>query len=322
MFFSSKGDSATSDELAHIPAGYSYLSQKDYRLNPEHPPLIKDLAAIPLLFLNLNFPTDVKAWRDDINGQWDMGRIFLYESGNNPDQILLWARIPMMLLAIVFGWLLFWWVRRIYGDKVGLLVLFFFTTSPTFIAHSRYVTTDLAAAFGFFIGLVTLIRFLELQSLKRLIIAGLALGIALLLKFSLALLGPLYIMIATLWAFLSHLDHTRSFEGMGNRVMHFLRAVIQMMVKLSAIFVIALLLIMVVYQFHVWNYPVERQVSDTEFILSSFGIRAAADLAIWMADKPVLRPLAQYLLGLEMVVQRAAGGNTTYFLGNVSATGW
>ena len=45
-----RDDSLTMDELAHLPAGYSYLTQKDMRLNPEHPPLIKDLAAFPLLF--------------------------------------------------------------------------------------------------------------------------------------------------------------------------------------------------------------------------------------------------------------------------------
>jgi hypothetical protein len=77
MFFSSWNDATTFDEVAHIPAGYSYLTQGDYRLNPEHPPLIKDLAAIPLLFLKLNFPTNIKAWTEDVNGQWDIGRIFL-----------------------------------------------------------------------------------------------------------------------------------------------------------------------------------------------------------------------------------------------------
>src|SRR3989344_4948617 len=50
-FFSMKQDALTFDELAHIPAGYSYLTQQDYRLNPEHPPLAKDLAALPLFFL-------------------------------------------------------------------------------------------------------------------------------------------------------------------------------------------------------------------------------------------------------------------------------
>ena len=84
MFFllisSSWNDSLTMDELAHTPAGYSYLSQRDYRINPEHPPLIKDLAALPLLFLNLNFPSQSQAWQKDVNGQWDLGRIFMYES--------------------------------------------------------------------------------------------------------------------------------------------------------------------------------------------------------------------------------------------------
>ena len=32
--FSIKDDSLTMDELAHLPAGYSYLTQKDMRLNP------------------------------------------------------------------------------------------------------------------------------------------------------------------------------------------------------------------------------------------------------------------------------------------------
>ena len=37
--------SATFDEAAHLPAGYTYLTLRDYRLNPEHPPLVKTLAA-------------------------------------------------------------------------------------------------------------------------------------------------------------------------------------------------------------------------------------------------------------------------------------
>ena len=40
------GDAAIMDEVAHIPSGYSYIRYHDYRLNPEHPPLLKDLAGI------------------------------------------------------------------------------------------------------------------------------------------------------------------------------------------------------------------------------------------------------------------------------------
>jgi hypothetical protein len=41
-----------------------------------------------------------------------------------------------------------------------------------------------------------------------------------------------------------------------------------------------------------------------------------------MADKPILRAFGQYFLGLLMVFQRAAGGHTTYFLGEIGAAGW
>ncbi len=204
MFFSAWNDSATMDELAHIPSGYSYLTQRDYRLNPEHPPLIKDLAALPLLYLDLNFPTDAKAWKNDINGQWEMGSIFLYQSGNNADQILHFSRFPIMLLALLFGWLLFKWVRGLYGDKVGLLTLFFYSFSPTFLAHSRYVTTDLGAAFGFFIGIAAFVNFLSRQNRRNLLIAGVSFGLAQLLKFSLFLLAPLYVIFGILWVVLEN----------------------------------------------------------------------------------------------------------------------
>ncbi|MGO8838991.1 MAG: ArnT family glycosyltransferase [Limisphaerales bacterium] len=46
----SRQASPTYDEVAFLPAGYTYLHWDDYRLNPEHPPLAKQLAALPLLW--------------------------------------------------------------------------------------------------------------------------------------------------------------------------------------------------------------------------------------------------------------------------------
>src|ERR1700688_2458811 len=41
--------SAAYDETTHLTSGYTYWKWDDYRLNPEHPPLVKKLAALPLL---------------------------------------------------------------------------------------------------------------------------------------------------------------------------------------------------------------------------------------------------------------------------------
>ncbi len=308
MFFSSWNDAATFDEVAHIPAGYSYLTQKEYRLNPEHPPLIKDLAAFPLLYLNLNFPTNVKAWTTTVNGQWDMGRIFLYESGNDPDKILHFSHFPIMLLALLFGWLLFRWVRKFYGDKVALLTLFFYSFSPTFIAHSRYVTTDLAAAFGFFIGIAAFLSFLRKQNAKSIIFTGLIFGLAQLLKFSLFILAPLYVIFGILWIILENY-HT-CLPARQEPKKKIINESLKMLWKIILICLIGLLFIIAVYQFHIWNYPPAKQAQDTANILSTFPVKPLIAVNVWMADKPIIRAFGQYFLGFLMVLQRAGGGNT------------
>ncbi|PJE64895.1 MAG: hypothetical protein COU90_00035 [Candidatus Ryanbacteria bacterium CG10_big_fil_rev_8_21_14_0_10_43_42] len=319
MFASAWNDSAITDELAHIPAGYSYLTEKDMRLNPEHPPLIKDLAALPLVFLGLSFPTDHPAWTTALNGQWDMGRIFLYESGNDADQIIFWARIPMMLLAVLFGWILYAWTRRRFGSRVALLSLFLLAFSPTFLAHSRYVTTDLAAAFGFLIGIMAFIDILERPTRKRIVIAGIALGVAQLLKFSVVLLLPVYAIVTLLWI-LSHAYEENISPK--ERLRHIIRHTFRLLGKFAIVGGIALFIIALVYEWHIWNYPPDRQLADAQEFLSSFGRRSLVNIDFWLIEHRLTRGIGQYILGVLMVVQRAAGGNTTYFLGEVTNTGW
>jgi hypothetical protein len=82
------------------------------------------------------------------------------------------------------------------------------------------------------------------------------------------------------------------------------------------------LVIWPVYALHTMNYPPEKQRSDTESNLASYGNRLFADSVVWASDKPVIRPLAQYATGILMVNQRSMGGNTTFFLGEVRNYAW
>lgn len=298
-------DSATMDEVAHLPSGYSYLTQKDMRLNPEHPPLIKDLAAIPLLFIkDINFPSEIKDWKEDINGQWGFGFNFLYKAGNPADQMIFWGRIPMILILMLLGFYIFKWTRELYGNRTSLLALFLFSFSPTFLTHGRLVTTDVGAAAGIFIATYYFIKALKSPNKKNIILAGVSFGIAELFKFSAILLIPFFIFLTLIWWFFKS------------------KKLIQTLRTLILTMVVGFLLIWPVYQYHVWNYPAEKQRSDTEFHLSSFGSRPMANMVIWMSDKPILRPYAQYSLGVLMVLQRASGGHTTYFMGELSNLGW
>ena len=88
----------TGDELAHLGAGYSYLHTGDFRLNHAHPPLLKELAAVPVMLLGGTFDPknpDFLAAREDRFGQ----HIF-FESGMDVDTMLFLSRIPTLLLAL------------------------------------------------------------------------------------------------------------------------------------------------------------------------------------------------------------------------------
>jgi len=189
--FSIKEDSLTMDEVAHLPSGYSYLIKKDMRLNPEHPPLIKDLAAIPLLFIkNIRFPVDIRDWQEDINGQWGFGYYFLYNAENPADQMIFWGRIPMILVLLLLGFYLFKWTREFLGNEAGILALILFCFSPTFLAHGRLVTTDIGAATGMFIAIYYFLKALRVPTSKNIILAGISFGWAQLCKFSAIILVP------------------------------------------------------------------------------------------------------------------------------------
>lgn len=339
-------DSASMDELAHIPAGYGYAAFGDYRLNPEHPPLLKALGGFSaLLFLHPHFPTDTSSWLTDINGQWTQGARFLYEAGNDPDSLIFWFRVPFMLLALFFGWILYRWTRAFAGSSTALLTLGFFAFSPTFLTHSRYVTTDLGAAFAFFIGIIGYLYFLERPSPRRIVIAGVLFGVAELIKFSLVLLVPIYTFLLVAWV-------------LSRPALHFherIRVFFRMGLQAIALGAIGFLLVWIVYIPFVRNYPEYSikpdgtrwtrqeliaishlpqpqrseaiaqiplsQMRDAEILLSSYRFRPAVDIVMTLLGNPHTRAFGQYLLGVLMVNQRAVGGNTAYFLGEVSATG-
>src|SRR3989344_4218496 len=292
-------DSLIVDEIPHVGAGYSYVKAWDYRLNPDPPPLAKALAAIPLLFFDLNqeaFRT--RFWLTDINGQWDFGRFLIFQSGNNADLITKVVKFPVLLFFVLAAVLMYKWTKKLYGQFAALTALALFSLSPTILAHSRFVTTDVPALFGILLATFFFIKYLESPTKKNTWLAGLAFGIAILTKFSTFLIIPYFLVLALV-------KNKNKLLGT------------------ILIFIIGFaFVIWPVYSVFTLNYPPERQRADTEFILGSFGNRTLADLTAFMADKPIVRGLSEYVLGLLMVGQRAVGGNTTYFLGEVSGAGW
>jgi hypothetical protein len=305
-------DAPIVDEIPHIGAGYSYIATGDARLNPEHPPMAKDFAGISLKVAGIKDEAafNSRFWNQDLNGQWEFGRSLIFNSGNDAIRLVRFAKLPLFIFFIFCAIIIFAWTRKIYGYLAALIATFLFSFSPTVMAHSRFVTTDIPALFGILLATYFFVHYLEKPSMKTMWLAGLVFGIAQLTKFSVFLLVPFFLGLAVIYACINF---------------HKLKIRNSLFVILNTVFIIAIGYIFVVwpvYYLHVQNYPIELQHEQTDTLLSSYGRRSVADTVVYLSGVPVVRGLAHYGLGLLMVTQRAVGGNTTYFLGEVSKDSW
>jgi hypothetical protein len=190
---------ATYDEGAHLPAGYSYLVTGDHRLNPEHPPLVKLLAAAPLLLLrDVSFKADDEAWA--AGRQWELGKRFLYR-WNDADRLLFWARLPMVALGAGLCAAVFLWSRARFGLATAVLAGVLAVLSPDLLAHGRLVTTDVAMALFYFLSVVCCEALLCRATWPRLGLAGLAAAAAAASKFSAPVLAPVLVSLALVAVF-------------------------------------------------------------------------------------------------------------------------
>ena len=196
-------ESVTFDEMAHIGAGVSYLQKLDMRMNEEHPPLAKALAAIPLVvrgvradYSNFSWTFSGSGMFKQYIGEWIWGH-WLITRWNDPIATVFWARQPMLLLTLILGVVLFIYGSRLGDQWGGLLCLCAYATMPVMLAFGPLVLTDIAITLFVVLTFWAFVGMWQSPSRRTILIFGLALGCALLTKFSAGLLFfcfPAYIL--------------------------------------------------------------------------------------------------------------------------------
>ncbi|MFZ2187505.1 MAG: glycosyltransferase family 39 protein [Candidatus Moraniibacteriota bacterium] len=317
----SSQESMVYDERAHIPAAYSYVRFGDMRLNPEHPPLLKDLAGLPLLMMHLSFPLQSDEWRSGTNEQWTIGDMFVNctrpEIGcNDADAILFWARLPITLIAVILGIALFLWTKELGGTLAGLLAVTLYAFDPNIIAHNHYVTTDIGIAAFLFFAFYFFVRFLKHPNFKNVIVAGIFLGLAELAKFSAVLLFPVFGLFVLLYAFTKQ----KAVDDPRSPAVFRWHAIFAYGFKYLSIILVCFVLIWVLYFFNTINMPGEKLITLADHSLSQNNLpaRFAHTLVVTTSQSIFLKPLSEYFLGVAMVFARVTGGNNYYYLGTVS----
>ena len=185
-------ETQTWDEACHIFAGYSYWTRGDFGMNPEHPPLLKLLATIPLLPMNLRVPEHpgIFSKEEDFTTATD----FVY--GNDAGKVLFRARAFAASLTVLLALLVFLAAREMFGNSAGLIALTIFVLEPTMLAHGALITTDVAMSCFLFATVFASYRYVKRPGWSALALTGVLAGLGLAAKHSGILIFPILVLLA------------------------------------------------------------------------------------------------------------------------------
>jgi hypothetical protein len=181
----------TIDEPVYVAGAAISLQQHSLQYNPEHPPLGKLIIGTGLAFAHARFDPAFSG------SQQSVGRHLLYESGNDPWRLMLLARLPMIVLTLLFGLVVFAFARDLVGPVGGSVALALYAFSPDIIAHGSLATLDVPAA-GFLLTSVWLLWRARRRPLRYLPLAAVALGAALATRMSALPAVPVLLLLVVL----------------------------------------------------------------------------------------------------------------------------
>lgn len=198
-------ETPTLDEFAHVAAGHALLEHGATLLYAKSPPLGRGLLALPgrIALVPRVPPVREKpfGW-----GPWQYGHRFMKHNADRYFAIFTASRAVVVVLALLTAWLVFWWTRELYGERAAALCTTLLLLSPTLLAHGHLATLDVASTATIFASVLALRWALGVSdvaqegigSWRRIAIAGVAWGAALLVKFTALLLLPAYVILLLL----------------------------------------------------------------------------------------------------------------------------
>ena len=292
--------SQTWDEGDHIFAGYMSWKRADFGLNPEHPPLVKLLATVPLLTLPLRVP-EIQRRNFKIEAFLD-GNDFV--AWNNPDSLLFRVRMAALPLTMLLALLVFLAAREMFGTGAAFLALALFVFEPNLLAHGAWVTTDAGVSCFMFAAVYAFYRYVKVPSLGRLALVGAAAGLALATKHTGLLVLPMLALAA-----LSEVARDRKTAW---------REAARLAAALVLVTVLAVAVLWAFYGFRYRARPAGLEMNPP---LARFaeGLRPAEARAILTLARWRALP-ESYLFGLADV-RRVEDGSPSYVFGKVYPKG-
>jgi hypothetical protein len=302
--------SQTSDEACHILAGYRSWMNFDFGVNPEHPPLVKLVAALPLLHLPLRVPPLPGGYFR--GAEFLGGEKFLYS--NNADAILFRARLAAGMFTLGLALAVFFAAKRDWGIGPAFLALALLVFEPNLLAHGALVTTDMGVTFGLFLAVAAYSAYRKGPSIGKLAFAAAAAGVAVAAKHSGILVFPILALLALIDWWLESRTSRAAAVNLPDAAMRAWRSVS----PLVAIFAMAFAILWACYGFRYSARPSGLQINPPLSAFASEGKGMGSRLILGAARWKVLPE--SYLYGLADVFTLSET-TPTFFLGRFYSRG-
>ncbi len=302
-------DAITGDEIVYPPAGYSYLLYHRYDINFEHAPFLKMWMALPYFFLQPKLePKSVEN-----SSQWDFGRDFFFKNnGSRTEELLLSARMMILLLTAGFALFLFWGIKRWWGIPAACISTCIYAFSPNILANGRLATLDSGVMVFMFVALYFFISWWKKPGYLYAILTGIAFGVAQTAKFTALFLVPVFLITGLVY------------------ILFYIRKKFwnpQRAVQLGVGLFSAFLSIWLIYGISAYQTPPEWVSSKIQEVVpaTNDALKTPADLVRLFNGNDLTRPLAVYGLGILRSYTYTKGPITNflqYLWGDFSEYGW
>jgi 4-amino-4-deoxy-L-arabinose transferase-like glycosyltransferase len=192
LLFSSRRLSQTDDEATHLYSGYRYLQCGDLTVSPEHPPLAKIVAAIPLLATKP--AVNCSPFKGDDITQAISGLKWLY--GQDWRSALVRARIAVSVFAVGLCLLVWSMARRMFDLATAATATTLLIFEPNVLAFGALVMTDVPVTCMLLLTVYGSYLWVNHRTAPYLFLTGLATGLTLLAKHSGVAIVPILCVLA------------------------------------------------------------------------------------------------------------------------------
>lgn len=293
----------TTDEPASLAPGIELIQRGTYVIDPIHPPLARVAVAVGPYLSGLR-----------LKGQgnvWEQGTEIFLENDQYLHELSLARRgvLPFFLIAIFLVW---YWTRAWYGEAPALLAAFLFTTTPVVLGHAGQATTDIAITAALTGALMAAIYVLERATYARAAVFGMAVGLAVLSKFSSLVFLPACGVALLIWRFWLQRKKKENAPA-GDRFLWGR--------GLSLVVLALCLTIWAGYRFS-FEPLIEGPIRARPALDHLVGQQGTLHDLAYKAAGAVRIPAAGFFHGLAATREHAANGHKGYLLGQVREKGW